>query len=181
MIIVPRVNLLDLLDVNPVWSNVQANSKHANLYTSIHYFIAMMQKSFDSIYRASFVEICMKILKNNTTRPYKYMLPTWFCPALLVGAIHLKDPRMCERIVDAFGPLLKVRSWEPFEYWISDVAELWELLDPSRPMKTCEDINTFVYELRYVCSQDSVSGINFDTCETGTTLEDLEAVSYTHL
>ena len=171
LIIVPRANLLEFLDVR---SSIDADSKHANLYTNIHYFIVMMQKSLDPIYRISFVATCIKIIIHNKRRPFRNLIPSWFCPALLVGAVHLKDARLCEQIMNVFRPILKVRSWEPFEYWISDVAELWELLDPNKPVTTCEDFDAFIDELWYICSRDSVSHSNFDACETETTLEELE-------
>ncbi|KAL7774068.1 hypothetical protein CFE70_004037 [Pyrenophora teres f. teres 0-1] len=87
---------------------------------------------------------------------------------------YAEDARLCKRIVDTFGPQLKVRSWEPFEYWISDATLLWDLLDPTRPVQTIEDLNAFIDELRCVCLWDPVSAFNFDACETRQTLEDLE-------
>ncbi|CAA9960610.1 hypothetical protein PTMSG1_04010 [Pyrenophora teres f. maculata] len=174
MIIVPRANLLDFLDVSPGWSNMEADSKHTNLYTSIHYFITKMRKSLDPTYCVSFVTSCLKIIDYNRRTPPRNRIPSWFCPALLVGAIHMQDARLCKRIVDTFGPQLKVRSWEPFEYWISDATLLWDLLDPTRPVQTIEDLNAFIDELRCVCLWDPVSAFNFDACETRQTLEDLE-------
>ena len=71
-----------------------------------------------------------------------------------------------------------MRSWEPFEYWISDVAELWELLDPNKPVTTCEDFDAFIDELWCIYSQDSILRFNFDACETVTTLEELEDIMW---
>ncbi|KAA8611923.1 hypothetical protein PtrSN002B_006615 [Pyrenophora tritici-repentis] len=174
MIIVPRANLLDFLDVDPGWADIEADSKQANLYTSIHYFITKMRKSPDPTYRISFVSSCMKIIDYNKKMSLRDRIPSWFCPALLVGAIHMQDARLCKRIVDAFGPQLKVRSWEPFEYWISDATLFWDLLNPRRPIQTIKDLNAFVDELRCVCLWDPVSAFHFDASETGQTLEDLE-------
>ena len=155
MIIVRRDKLLSLLDYEPGWYEIEQETKHENLYTNIQYFVSKMAHSNDVADRDYFAAICTRILEHNEEATFSTdLIPDWFRPALLAGAIRLRDAEMCERIMYAFDPIIEQRPWGPIEQWIVDETEVADVLRPDKPVETEEQLEAFLDELRSLCSSD---------------------------
>ncbi|KAF1838864.1 hypothetical protein BDW02DRAFT_626702 [Decorospora gaudefroyi] len=106
MIIVPRACLLDLLGAEPGMQYVSEEKprKDINLYINIRYLITKMTQTQDSIYSDHFITICTRIFELHSLEhvDLERLVPDWFCPDLLVGAISLKNAQLCEQIMTAF-------------------------------------------------------------------------------
>jgi hypothetical protein len=108
MIIIPRTQLLRLMDVELGYPEKERTCREKDMYTNLSYLFMNMLRSQDSIYGETFTRICTMIVEHN--EHFRKARPTervsgMLRPILLAGAIHLRNSGMCERILGAFRSL----------------------------------------------------------------------------
>jgi hypothetical protein len=115
MIVVPRTQLLRLMDVEVYCGEQERTYREKNMDTNTRYLYMKMMQSQDSIYGETIMRICLMVVEHNDqfrkAQP-RERVSGMLRPVLLAGTIHLRDSAMYERITSAFRsldePTLKV-------------------------------------------------------------------------